>query len=224
VVRIEEMKMVRWWLPVLALALMPAPGAGILSASAQEDGVVVFAEAKETEQNDQPLVQVDVRVRDVSDLGAFGFIMTFNGDVLEFQRVERGEFLGSSDREVFCQDPTVDTNVLRYFCTTLGETPRQGAEGDGLLATVFFAIQGDGPGNIEFSQVQLATPPGEEIPATSQPGVIEVKDGDDTNWLPFAIGGVAAAAVVGALAAALLIRRRSIGRAAPADLPPAEGA
>jgi hypothetical protein len=174
-------------------------------------------------------VRVDVTARDVTDLGAFEFIMTFNGEVLEVgrndqggYRIEQGDFLGSSGREVFCGEPTIDTNALRYFCTTLGAEPRDGAEGEGLIASVFFETKGEGQSNLQFSHAQLTTPPGDRIDTEWQAGVIEIEDDGGMNWAFYAIVGGAVLAGILAVAAALTIisRRRS---AAGSMAYPAEG-
>ena len=210
--------MIHRWILIAAVIAAFAAITAAGTARGQDATPVVSAEAKETEQDGKKLIQVDVNVEGVTDLGAFEFIMTFTGDVIEVERnergeyrIERGEFLGSSDREVLCLDPTIEPNALRYTCTTLGDTPRAGAEGEGRLATVFFAVKGDGESNLQFSRARLLTPPGDEMDATWQSGVITVEDESETNWVVYAIiaGAVAAGVVVVVAAFALLQRSRS---------------
>jgi hypothetical protein len=207
--------------PFLAWALI-ALAHPALGLTQDAGGASVFAEAKETSEGDQELIKLDVQVRDVTDLGAFEFVLTFSGDVLEVERIEQGTFLGSSGREVFCGDATVDTNALRFACATLGETPRQGAEGEGVVAIVYFSTKAEGQSNIKFTHAQLTTPPGDVIESTWEEGVIDVEHDGGTNWVLYGIIGAAAVAGVVALVAVLAVvlsSRRDGGKA----IVPAEG-
>jgi hypothetical protein len=200
--------MIRGWLVCAALvACGAAYGAGTVFA--QDERATVLAVAREVEDEGEQAVKLDVTVRDVTDLGAFVFILTFKGDLLEVKRIERGEFLGSTDREVTCLEPTIDANALRYTCVTLGDTPREGAEGEGRLATVFFSIKGEGESNIQFSRAQLTTPPGEPIDTEWQAGVIEIQGDGGMGWVLYAIiGGVVITGVVVLAAVLALVSRR----------------
>lgn len=184
----------------------------VTHGTAQIRKAVVEAEAKRTERDGHEVIQVDVLVRNVEDLGAFEFVLTFDGNLLEVGQdsVVEGPFLGSSGRQTYCPEPTVDNNALRYACVTLGPTPRQGASGEGLLASVFFEPKGSGEASIEFTRAQLATPPGESIKADWRPGRIDLESSGTLGWWAWtliAVGGVALLAAVGGSVAAVLLRR-----------------
>ncbi len=184
----------------------------VTHTTAQTRKAVVEAEARRTEREGQEVIQVDVLVRNVEDLGAFEFVLTFNGDLLEVgpDSVVEGPFLGSTGRQTYCPEPTIDNNALRYACVTLGPTPRQGASGEGLLASVFFEPKGSGEASIEFTRAQLSTPPGESIDAEWRAGRIELESSGGFPlwaWALVAVAGVAALAAVGGTVAALLARR-----------------
>jgi hypothetical protein len=192
----------------------------VTHVAAQSTRAVVEAEAKRTEKDGREVIQVDVLVRNVEDLGAFEFVLTFDGDILKVGQdsVVEGPFLGSSGRQTYCPEPTIDNNALRYACVTLGPTPREGAKGEGLLASVFFEPKGGGEASIEFTRAQLATPPGERIDAEWRPGKIALESGGRLPWWAWAligVGGVAWLAAVGGTVAALLLRRSRL----PSGLP-----
>lgn len=184
----------------------------VIHGTAQTRKAVVEAEAKRTEREGHEVIQVDILVRNVEDLGAFEFVLTFDGSLLEVDQdsVVEGPFLGSSGRQTYCPEPTIDNNALRYACVTLGPTPRQGASGEGLLASVFFDPKGSGEASIEFTRAQLSTPPGEGIEADWRPGRIAVASGGVFPWWAWAliaVAGVALLAAVGGSVAALLVHR-----------------
>lgn len=198
-------------IPLFAAAVSLA-FSGLFVAQAQDSRAVVEAQAKRTKVDGEEVIRVDIQVKNVVDLGAFEFILTFDGSLLSVDpdSIEEGPFLGSSGRQTYCQAPSVDSNALRYACVTLGDTPRQGAEGDGLLASVFFHPKGDGKATIEFTRAQLATPPGDSIPADWQAGEIAVRSGRGLpwwGWLLAAVGGVAALGLIGGTVAAVIARR-----------------
>ncbi len=183
--------------------------------AAQGTRAIVEAEAKRTEREGREVIQVDVLVRNVEDLGAFEFVLTFDGNLLEVGQdsVVEGPFLGSSGRQTYCPEPTIDNNALRYACVTLGPTPRQGANGEGLLASVFFEPKGGGEATIEFTRAQLATPPGDSIDAEWRAGKIALESGGGFpwwGWAVVAVAGITALAAVGGTVGAILLRRSGV--------------
>lgn len=183
-----------------------------VGASAQEE-TRVSAKAVEVERNGDDYVRVDVSVESVEDLGGFEFVMSWGDELLldvnDPAAIERTEFLGSSGREVYCETPVLEPFAVRYACVTLGEQPREGASGDGVLASIFLKPQGDGEAAIQFSHAQLATPPGDVIPTDWEAGEVAVTSDDSGSpmWMFIGIGAIAALGVVGG-AGALFMRRR----------------
>lgn len=180
--------------------------------TAQTRKAVVEAEAKRTERDGRDVIQVDVLVKDVENLGAFEFVLTFDGNLLDVGQnsVVEGPFLGSSGRQTYCPEPTIDNNALRYACVTLGMTPEEGANGEGLLASVFFEPKGAGEASIEFTRAQLVTPSAENIEADWRPGRIALDSSGGLRWWAWALigaGAVVALAVAGGSVAAILLAR-----------------
>jgi len=183
--------------------------------SAQDTSTKVKVSGTEVERDGEEYIRVDVTVEDVEDLGSFEFVMSWDGHLLEGGEaaIERGDFIGSSGRQVYCEAPVREPYALRYACVTLGQEPREGASGDGLLASVYLRPEGDGSASIQFTHAQLTTPPGEPIQAEWQSGEVAVSSDDSGNGLWIAIGVGIAAVAVAAVAGAgfVLLRRRRPG-------------
>ncbi|MEX0751066.1 MAG: cohesin domain-containing protein [Dehalococcoidia bacterium] len=188
----------------------------LLTASAlaaQEGAASITTTTEEVDRDGERVIRIDVSVENVSNLGAFQFVMNFDGEVVhptEDNTVQIGEFLASSDREVFCPETVIDANALRYYCVTLGEEPPDGAEGSGLLASIFFTANESGSTTLDFTRAQLATPEGDPIDTTWEPGEIVIPAEDnDGGWAMWAaIGGAVVLVGVVAIAGLSLYRRR----------------
>jgi hypothetical protein len=190
-------------------------GAPVLHAQTGAVAAVV-AKGEEKKIDGQSLVQVDVSATGVKDLGGLQFILEFDGALLEVDHVAKSDFLGSSGRQVLCNEPTIETNTIRYECVTLGAEPRAGVDGDGLLASVFFKPKGDEDSEIKLQRVQLTTPPGEQIDASFEAGAIDIKrDSGGMMWGVLAVVGIIVLVIL--LAGVFVIRRRSRSRAASAE-------
>ena len=147
-------------------------------------------------------VSFDVNVENVENLGGFQFVFTFDDAVFDFIEFRQGAFLGSTDREVACDEPQRDTGALRVVCVTLGQEP-EGARGDGTIATFVLQPKSEGASMISVSRLVLTSVSGTEMTATVENASIRVGDSSDgTNWLLWgtAAGGAALLAIV-ALAA-----------------------
>ncbi len=196
---------------------MLAVGAIALSSAAfaQSDTAVVTITAPEKAPPDGGEVQVQVGVSDVKNIGGFQFVLTVDSKVLKPVSVTKGEFLGSSGREVYCPEPTVDSDSVLLKCVTLRDQPA-GADGSGTLAIVTLKPETAGASDLALSHVRLLEPDGTEIPAKTVDGKLTVATdgGSSKKWL--IIGGVAAVAVlvVGA-GGAFAIRRRGNAPAPP---------
>jgi hypothetical protein len=202
-----------WIAFVFAVTALAAYAAHPHTASMQDDGVFVRAEAFNDERDGTAVIRVDVLVEDVQNIGAFQFVLSYDGDKVAIvdNGIERGPFLGSSGREVYCDEPTIDASALRYACVTLGGEPAEGASGDGTLVSVFFEETGDGNAMFSLSRVQLAEPAGDEIPVALQEGEIRVESDDSFPWLIVAVAAGAAVLLVAVVVAAI-VRRRVVAR------------
>jgi len=198
---------------VLTLVALAPAATAQEAQEAQEAQAKVKASATEVERDGEQYVRVDVMIEDVEDLGGFEFVMSWDGHLLEAgdeNAIERGDFLGSTGRQVYCDAPVLEPYALRYACVTLGQEPREGASGDGVLASVYLRPEGDGNSSIQFTHAQLSTPPGERIAAEWESGEVAVSSGGSDNglWIAIGIGAAVVSAVVVAVGGGLLLYRR----------------
>ncbi len=150
------------WLAALALAVAVAAAAlgGFgddrpVAAQSGETAIAVTAPVDaEVSSGDDP-VPFTISVENVDNLGGFQFVLLYDADVFEFSEVQRTEFLGSTQREVVCNEPTVAAGSMRWSCVTLGPTP-PGVEGSGAIATVLLDPTGSGSTDVSLDRVQLA--------------------------------------------------------------------
>jgi len=152
---------------------------------------------------------VTLVVDDVTNLGAFQFRLTYDPNIVQFQDVKEGQFLGSSGRPVECLPPNTPQGAIDFTCVTLGSTP-EGPTGSGELATVTFQPTGSGTSPLHFDLLILADPPANELPSQAEDASITVEGTEDDGfpWLLWGpvIGGVAL--VLAAAGAAVLWSRR----------------
>ncbi len=100
---------------------------------------------------------IDVRVDDVTNLGAYQFRLAFDNAVVAFVNVTNGTFLGSSGRTVQCTPPILTASTVRFSCSTLGAT-LPGPNGSGVLATVVMEVLGTGTSLLDLQEAILLTP------------------------------------------------------------------
>jgi hypothetical protein len=179
-------------------------------ARAQQPATRTHVVAPETASVDEEIV-VEVLVDEVENLGGFQFVLTVDPDVLEPLSVDKGLFLGSSGREVVCNDPTIDGAAVQFLCVTLGPTP-DGPSGTGAVASVTFLARGKGDSELNLTRVRLAHPDGTPISSSSSGTSISVNGSSEANRLLYVGIGVGALVVLLA-AAAIAIRRARVRRA-----------
>lgn len=152
---------------------------------------------------------VDIAGENLSDVGAFQVVLTFDSAVIKATSIVKTDFLGSSGREVACPDPTITTQSVSLLCVTPGGTAK-GVSGNGVLATVTFEPVAEGTSSLTLTAANLSNPQGGEITLSTADGQVRIT-GDDSPlfWI---LGGIAAgvAALVAVAAVALRRRRRPI--------------
>ncbi len=159
-------------------------------------------------------VDVQVMVDNVENLGGFQFILNFDPNVLKATGADAGPFLGSSGREVLCNDPTIDDGAIRLSCVTLRQLPA-GAVGSGLLATVHLDVIGSGRTDLSLDRVMLNTPPGQSIPMSGVTGssLVAPDRGGGFNWMLWGpVIGVIVAVLAVAGGGGLVLASRRAGR------------
>jgi hypothetical protein len=151
---------------------------------------------------------VGISVENVSQLAAFQVALSFNSDVLQALSIKKMEFLGSTGREVQCNEPTVEDAAVRLSCVTLRRTPNP-PDGSGTLATVTFKPRGSGRSDLALSQVTLALPDGTQIPATTRDAAITVTGGGGRSRTAiFVFIGVALAVAAVIVTGSMMVWRR----------------
>ncbi len=122
-----------------------------------------------------PDFAVDVTVENVSELGAFEVLVTFDPAYLTYTGVEAGGFLTSTGRTAFCVMPSPQHTVagqVRFGCGTFGmETPAP--SGDGVLARVRFRARTLGETHLDL-EPSLATVIGDTIPADAHGATVSI--------------------------------------------------
>jgi hypothetical protein len=200
--RIPQVRLVLL-LGAAVLALVPTAIAAL-----QQSPVVSVGEPIETSDE----IEVPIEIAGANNVGAFQFVLEFDGEVLEGLGASDGGFLASSGRETFCDDPTVDPHAIRFACVTLGDTPPTGAQGDGVLAVVRFRVTGGQRTSFVLDHVKLSRPDGNQIAVGSTvDGSFAPPGTGDSTWMPWSaivVGGLAL--IIGVAAAYAVVRRSRI--------------
>jgi hypothetical protein len=159
-------------------------------AAAQDSELLYRVVAPESAAEGDQDVIVEIRAENAENLGAFGFQLTYDPDVLELAvdqtgqpLIQRGDFLGSSGREVACPEPVVQSGVLRMSCNTLRMEPA-GVDGAGTLATLTFVAVGSGAVDLTLDRPEANEPDATEIrPIALQSATLDVQGEGGMNWL-----------------------------------------
>jgi hypothetical protein len=146
-------------------------------------------------------IPFEIAVENIENLGGFGFVVQFDHNVFEYDSAQRGEFLGSSGREVACNEPVSADGSVRLSCNTLRPEPA-GPDGNGVLMTVLLRPTGSGTTEVNLDRVKLVNPDSTPIePVTTQAATLDVEATGGFNWLIWGpLIGVAVLAVAGAIA------------------------
>ena len=114
-------------------------------------------------------VVIDVRVSNVTNLGAYEFEISYFGNALNFVGITQGAFLGSTGRSVFCLSPQLDDGKLRFGCVTLGAGTAP--SGSGLLATIQFGTADFSiTSPLDLSIASMSSELGNDIPTQAVSG------------------------------------------------------
>ncbi|MEX2225843.1 MAG: hypothetical protein WEB52_05265 [Dehalococcoidia bacterium] len=127
----------------------------------------------------------------VSDVSPLEGSATVAFEGVAHNSTTNGSFLGSTGRDTsFCGIQGASPNHVWFACTTTGDNPPNGPNGNGLLATVSLNVKPASVVNLDLFDVELAhpQPPDPQCPPEECPPLIaqEVLDG----WI--AVGGATA--------------------------------
>ena len=170
--------------------LLIAAGAWSVRGTAQADTAVMkVAPASQTVDVSDGEFTVDIVVENVDNLAAFEFTLTFDPSILGLVGVEKGPFLGSTGRQVFCTQyihyspaPSVPTEDAVVFGCVTGapgaKDQKPGASGTGVVATVTFVPCKAGTSQLRMGltndQFHLADPFSEDVPVSAEGGSVKV--------------------------------------------------
>ena len=187
------------------------------SAGAQSGGATVKVEVPQdpAKEGGDP-VAVRVSVDNVTNLAGFTFILLYDDSIFSVDSYQKGDFLGSTGREVVCNEIN-EAGAFKLDCPTLRAPPPAGPNGGGLLATVMLKPKGSGNSELVLDHVKFvaADETATEIPVgTITNAQIKVEGSSSFNWLLWGpLIAVGALAVVGAIAFGAM---RMSGRGKPA--------
>ena len=181
-------------LAALILAVFVSFQALAPEAHAQDQTATVEAVPLTKDVSPDKDVQVEVRVKDATNLGAFTFVLSVDPNILQPVSIEKSDFLGSSGRELLCPAPTIDSASVLYNCVTLRPTPG-GVDGSGTLAVVTLHSKGKGTTDLTLSHVKLTHPEGDELPSTTSDGRLSVSSSSGF-FGPLTIAIIAVVAVI----------------------------
>ena len=134
-----------------ALATAASLGYAKPAARAQNTAVVFLDPVDQQVQLDQPAA-LTVRIRDVEDLGAFQFTLTFP-QAVTFASADLGPFLASTGRTARSFPTLVEPGKATFVAISTGSGP--GASGSGVLATVRLTLTEGGLADIGVSGALL---------------------------------------------------------------------
>jgi hypothetical protein len=159
-------------LALVAAAVALAVRADLIPIYAQDTVVRIDPSAQQVNAGNQFTVRV--MVDDVANLGSFEFTVQYDPNVVTYQSVARGDFLGSTGRQALCPGAIVDAGAgtVRFGCASIGAAP--GASGSGQLAELTFNAVAEGASPLDLVMVSLSDPLSEDILAFPENGSVTV--------------------------------------------------
>ena len=130
------------------------------------------------------IVNVNVNVKDVSNLYGYQFSLAYDSTLLDYMETTEGPFLSRGFTEgTYFSIVFVDelNGVINYVLST--KTAANGVSGSGTLATVKFVAIETGTARVDLTKVLLSDEASANIPATATNGTVNIitctdNDGD----------------------------------------------
>lgn len=189
-------------LMIAAAAFLPVT-ASPSAAQSGEAVIAVVAPGGSIESSGEP-APFRIDVEGVTNLGAFEFVLAFDSGLFEFDHAEQGSFLGSTGREVVCDEPKSAPGAVRMLCVTLLREP-EGPSGAGTLATVWLRPKGTGKAEVALSRSKLTSVSAAGLTARVESATVTI-GGDGGDWL-LIWSAVASGAVLAVAAGAVVVAR-----------------
>jgi hypothetical protein len=122
-------------------------------------------------------ISVPVSIKGVEDLYGFQISLEYDAEIVRFEGISSGEFLRDGSSDIYCTEPTSagEGRIEDYACTMLGDA--SGASGEGALLYVQFKGAAAGTSPLDITAITLSDSQGNEIPASTDDGEVEVKTG-----------------------------------------------
>ncbi|MCW1971026.1 MAG: cohesin domain-containing protein [Anaerolineae bacterium] len=119
---------------------------------------------------------LQVFINNVSDLGAFEFILSYNASVVTVTSVDLGPFLGSTGRSPFIAAKSFDNTTGKVVVGIASLGNAAGAVGSGVAISITFkGGAAVGTSQLTFSGVQITNVAGNTIASTAQNSSIAVQ-------------------------------------------------
>src|SRR5437868_7429053 len=139
------------------------------------------APPSQTVSTSQTSFSVDITVQNVTNLGAYDVLLTYDSAFMTFLSATDGPFLGSTGRTEGCQPPVLQPAggtliKLHYGCGTFNPPPPNGPSGAGTLATITFVPLAVGSVDLALDS-SLADPFGNTINAVAYGGHVDINTG-----------------------------------------------
>lgn len=176
---------------ILGIGAASGIGMWVQPARAQSGQALVRVVPQKESVKKGDALSINITIENVRNEASIQFDLLYNSDIFETASapddptafVQKGDFLGSTDRQVVC-NPASNPGVVRFTCVTLGPGPA-GPNGGGVLATVFLKAIGSGKTdlNLERLSAQEVGLEGKEIPLSAQNASLNVTGGGGVNWL-----------------------------------------
>jgi len=116
--------------------------------------------------------EVEVRVEDVSELGAFEFEINYSPDVISIEGVELGDFLGSTGNTAMSVGPDIDNigGKVKFGAFSFGGNPAP--SGSGVLAILRISPVRAAVTQLNFKDIQITDKSGNVLTVGSTKGAI----------------------------------------------------
>lgn len=185
-------------LAVLAMLLLAPVLAGGRPPAKAQGGATVYLDPPDQQVRLGSPATLTVRIREVEDLAAFQFTLTFPQTV-SFASAELGAFLGSTGRAPRSFPPLVEPGKMTFVAISTGAGP--GASGGGVLATVRLTLDEGNAAEIGVTGALLTDTTGQQRSEAAVQGArlrtgpppTPTRPPDQMAFLPFTVRNAAKA-------------------------------
>lgn len=117
---------------------------------------------------------VEVKVSDASDLYGFQFDIEYDPNILQYEKIEEGNFLSKNGADTtYPINPEISSGLLKNIVNTrLG--PIAGVNDEGVLETITFTALGTGTSEIKISNIRFVDSNAEIIKTNGENGQVTV--------------------------------------------------